>query len=218
MNKCKKCNVYVDAPGNICPLCKSVLEKDNTNSTYPVIKNKLSKDFVRKVLLFIVACISLVVLVLNQLLTPNIRWAGFVVAAMVSTYLVFRSIMTGRNNVLRLMFTLDFLVIILAIFWDYYTGYRGWSLNYVLPTLCISYGMFLIVLRIVSYFAFRENSTYIYINVFLEFLPLVLLYMGKVTFVPLAVISGILGIANLLILLVFDGSKFKSDLEKKLHI
>jgi hypothetical protein len=216
--RCKKCDIDINTISNNCPLCGSSLIGEKERSVYPHIKSKLTSNFVRKLVLFIVLIISITVLIINVVLTPKIKWGSFVVAALISSYLIFRSIMNGRKKVLKLLFTLNFLIICLAIFWDYYTGYRGWSLNFVLPSLCISYGIFLIVLRFVSYFAFRENSYSVYLNVLLEFVPIILLYYGKITFKPLAIISLIFGIANLLILIIFDGSRFKDDLEKKLHI
>ena len=217
MVKCKKCGVLIDSPGKICPLCKSTIEQEIDNS-YPVITKKIKKSFVRKLVLFIVLVISLISILINYELTPKYRWSGFVVLGLASTYLVFRSIMDGRKSVLKLLFTLNFLIIILAIVWDYYTGYRGWSVNFVFPSMCISYGLFLIILRIVSYFAFKESSDYIYLNVLLELTPLLLLHFGIISFKPLALVSGIFGIINLFILIFFDWARLKSDLIKKLHI
>lgn len=217
MTKCKKCNVFVDTPNDFCPLCDSKIDACQ-NSTYPVIEHKSTWNFVKRLLLFIVVSTSIIVLLLNYTLTPNIRWAPFVVAGILSMCLVFLRIIRGRKRVLGLMFSLCFLIITLTIFWDYFVGYRGWSVNYVFPSICICYGIFLIILRIVSYFAFRANSTYIYLNILLEFVPLILFYKELVTFKPLAIISAVLGIVNLLILLVFDTSRLKEDLAKNLHI
>ena len=217
MSKCKKCSVIIDAPTNICPLCQSEITM-NKDATYPVVKTILNSNLVRKVVLFLVVVISIIALLLNYSITPEYHWSYFVALALASTYVIFREIMNGRKKILKLMFTLNFTVIILALLWDYFTGYRGWSLSYVLPSLCISYGIFLIFLRIVSYFAFRENSTYIYLNVLLEFVPLILYYYDVIAYKPLALISAILGVVNILILIIFDGSKFKTDLEKNFHI
>lgn len=217
MTKCKKCDIELDTLGSSCPLCGTKITK-NADSTYPEIKSKLTSSFVKKLLRFIVIFVSLAVLLINKMLTPNIKWSGFVIAGLISMYIIFRGIMRGRKRMLTMAFYMCFLIILITIFWDYYIGYRGWSLNYVLPSICISYGIFLIVLRFVSYFAFRENSNYIYLNVLLEFVPLVLYYTGYVTFKPLSLISAILGIVNLLILVLFDTTKFKNDLEKNLHI
>lgn len=217
MSKCKKCNIEIDVPSNICPLCKSEIDY-NEEATYPIIKKGLGLQFVRRLVLFILLLIGISVVLINYLIVPKYSWSLFVVLALISTYVIFRSILDGRKKVLRLMFSLNFIVIILSLLWDYFTGAHMWSLNYVLPCLCISYGIFLIVLRFVSYFAFRENSTYIYLNILLEFVPLILLHYEIVRFKPLAVISAIFGLVNLLILIIFDGSKFKDDLIKNFHI
>ena len=70
----------------------------------------------------------------------------------------------------------------------------------------------------VKYFAFRENTSYIYLNVCIEFIPMILVVLDKISFPLLAMISCIMGIINILILLIFDGSNFKEDIRKKLHV
>ncbi len=217
MIKCDKCNVEVDAPISTCPLCGSKIPK-NPNSTYPIIKNSNTWKFVKRLLFLIICSLSVLIVFLNYTLTPNIKWGIFTVAGLFSMYVIFLGIVNGRKRILSMMFYLCFIILLITVFWDYLVGYRGWSLNYVLPSLSICYGIFLIILRFVSYLAFTQNSTYIYLHVLLEFLPLVLYYTGVVTFKPLAIISAIFGITNLSILVIFDTSNFKNDLARKLHI
>lgn len=217
MIKCKKCDVIVNTLSENCPLCGSKIPH-NEDNIYPITKRIITSNFLRKILIFNVLFISMIVLLINYTVTPGINWCGFVIAGLISFFIIFNGIMMGRKKVLRLMFTMSFILILITIFWDYYTGYRGWSINYVFPSLLICYGVFLIVLRFVSYFAFRANSSLIYLHVLLEFVPFILLQKGIITFKPLSIICACLGILNLLILLLFDYSRLKLDLEKKLHI
>ena len=76
----------------------------------------------------------------------------------------------------------------------------------------------MIILRLVRYYAFQENSSYIYLNICLEFVPLILVNFGYAKLNVLVYWAGLFGIINLLLLLIFDGSKFKDDIVKKLHI
>ena len=76
----------------------------------------------------------------------------------------------------------------------------------------------MIILRLVRYYAFRENSSYIYLNICLEYLPAILLSLGYATPNVLIYLSGLFGVLNILLLIVFDGSSFKDDILKKLHI
>ena len=217
MSKCVKCKVSLDIINNRCPLCNSEVKK-TSNSTYPKIKQKVTNVLFRKIMLLIAITACILVSLINFILTPNIKWSIFVVLQIILMYYVFYHILNGRKKVIRLLFALNIIVCLLSMFWDYYTGFRGWSVNYVFPSLCITYGIFMLILRFVNYFAFRKNSSYIYLNVCLEFLPVLLLNLDKISVSILAYISAVLGIVNLVILIVFDGSSFKSDIERKFHI
>ena len=55
-------------------------------------------------------------------------------------------------------------------------------------------------------------------SVALKFLPAILVYFNYAKPNVLIYLSMIFGILNLLMLLAFDGSSFKDDIVKKLHI
>lgn len=219
MKKCTKCNVNLDIISNTCPLCNSEIKSDKEfDSSYPIIKTVVSKSLFRKVLFFLTCIISLVAIGLNYFLTPSIKWSIFVVLQIFTSYYIFYNILSGRKRVIKLLFVLNLFVSALSIFWDIYTGFHGWSINYVIPSLCITYGIFMLILRLVNYYAFRENSSYIYLNICLEFVPLLMVSLEKANLNILVYLSSFFGVLHLLILLIFDGSSFKDDIVKKLHI
>ena len=218
MKQCKKCNISLDINANNCPLCNSVINYNkNFKGSYPIINNIINKHLFRRIIFFMACIISLTVLFLNYILTPDIKWSLFVVLQIFLSYYVFYNILNGRKKVIKLLLILNIIVCILSVFWDFYTGFHSWSTNYVLPSLCISYGVFMLILRFVDYFAFRENSSYIYLNICLEFAPLILVYLNYAKLNVLVQLSSIFGILNLLILIIFDGSDFKEDIFKKMH-
>ena len=217
MAKCTKCNIELNTISDVCPLCNSEI-KNKDNSIYPVIKNNLNKSSLMKIIFFINCLICVSILLINYFCTPGVKWSIFVVIQLIVTYWVFRKVLRGRNKILRMLFMLNFIICAVSLFWDYYVGFSGWSINYVLPSLCISYGIFMLILRFVKYFAFKENSSFIYLNVCIEFVPLILVFYDKITFPLLAIISAVMGVLNLLVLMIFDGSNFKEDIRKKLHM
>ena len=133
-------------------------------------------------------------------------------------YMLFFKILNGRNRVLRMLFVFNILVCLISIFWDVYIGFDGWSLDYVLPSLCITYGIFVLLLRFINYFAFRQNNTYIYFNICLGFVPLILLFLDIVKVDLLADLSAIIAFINLIILIIFDWSDLKNFISKKFHL
>jgi len=218
MKQCKKCHINLDTFANQCPLCNSAIESSpDFQSSYPMINDIINKSLFRKIVFFLASLISLSVIALNYFLTPNIRWSFFAVLQIFLSYYVFYNILNGQRKVIKFLLALSFVITFLSIFWDIYTGFHGWSTNYVLPSLCISYGTFMLILRFVDYFAFRENSSYIYLNICLEFVPLILVSLNYAKLNTLIYLAGFFGIINLLILIVFDGSDLKEDILKKMH-
>jgi len=217
MSKCLKCDVYVNSVTNRCPLCDSIID-ETTDNIYPKKVKGLKYGFIRKISLLITILCSLCVLLLNFYLTPNYRWSIFVIAQLFIFYILFFKILNGRNRVLRMLFIFNILVCSLSIFWDIYIGFNGWSLNYVLPSLCITYGIFVLLLRFINYFAFRQNSSYIYFNICLGFVPILLLSIDVVKISILADLSAVIAFINLIILIIFDWSDLKNFISKKFHL
>ena len=219
MLKCEKCNVDLDIIDSKCPLCNSVIEVDDKfEASYPVIKPVVSNKTFRKLLFFLACVISILVVILNIAITPNIKWSFFVILQLIAASYIFSKVLSGRIKVIKLLLILNLLVCGLSVFWDWYTGFHGWSTNYVIPALCITYGVFMIVLRLVRYYAFKENSSYIYLNICLEFVPPILVMTGYAVPNVLVYLCGLFGVFNILLLVIFDGSTFKDDIVKKLHI
>lgn len=217
MSKCLKCDVNVNSVTNRCPLCDSIIDDTNDN-IYPRKIKGLKYRFVRKISLFITLMCSLCILLLNYYLTPDYRWSLFVVVQLFIFYILFFKILDGKNRVLRMLFAFNILVCFISIFWDIYTGFKGWSLNYVFPSLCITYGIFVLLLRFINYFAFRQNNSYIYFNICLGFVPLLLLYLDIVKVDILADLSVVISFINLIILIIFDWSDLKNFIAKKFHL
>lgn len=219
MSKCLKCNVEVNSVTNRCPLCNSELKKwEEDKNIYPKRVRAIQHLFIKKIILFIAIICCVAVLALNYFLTPKLKWSIFVVIQILIICKLLSKILSGRNKILKSMFIVNFLVCGLSIFWDIYIGFIGWSLDYVLPSLCITYGIFALALRIVNYFAFRENSSYIYFNIALGFVPMILLHFGYIKVDVLAYLAGIIAFLNLIILVIFDWTYLKNYIAKKLHI
>ena len=217
MSKCLKCDVNVNSVTNRCPLCDSIID-DTKDNIYPRKIKGLKYRFVRKISLFITLMCSLCVLLLNYYLTPDYRWSLFVVVQLLIFYILFFKILDGKNRVLRMLFAFNILVCFISIFWDIYIGFNGWSLDYVFPSLCITYGIFVLLLRFINYFAFRQNTSYIYFNICLGFVPLLLLYLDIVKVDILADLSVVIAFINLIILIIFDWSDLKNFIAKKFHL
>lgn len=217
MKKCNKCKIKINTASNSCPLCKSEITGKDI-SEFPKVKTIITNTLLRKILLLIVCLISITVAIINHILTPNIKWSIFVILQLFFSFYVFYNILSGKRKIIKVLLFSSIFISILSIFWDIYTGLHGWSINYVVPAICITYGLFLIILRIVNFIAFTKNTSYIYLNILLEFIPVILCYFGIADENILIYLSSFFAISNLLLLLIFDWAILKNDLIKKMHI
>ena len=90
MLKCEKCNIDLDVIDNKCPLCNSIIDdSDNFDSSYPVLKPIVSNKLFKKLLFFVACIISVIVVILNIALTPNIKWSFFVILQLIISSFIF---------------------------------------------------------------------------------------------------------------------------------
>lgn len=217
MKKCNKCKIKISTTSTTCPLCKSQIT-GKAISEFPKIKNIITNNLLRKILLLIVCIISISVAIINYILTPNIKWSLFVIIQLLFGFYIFYNILSGKRKTIKVLLFSSIFISLISIFWDIYTNLHGWSFNYVIPAICITYGLFLIILRIVNFLAFTKNTSYIYLNILLEFIPLILCYFKFANQNILIYLSAFFGFSNLLLLIIFDWAILKNDLIKKMHI
>ena len=128
-----------------------------------------------------------------------------------------------RYNGPRQVFSLLLLVSGLLIFTDWYNGYTGYSLDIVIPILC----SVTLVCNFIFAFCrsrFTQNAlVYMLLNIGIGVLPYLLLLFrvgtGRIDAHSIPwVICLIISSVTCLGLIIFQGRKLRSELEKRLHM
>lgn len=149
---------------------------------------------------------------------PN-RWTLFAAAGVASMWLATAIGMKKRHNLLKNAFWQLVFVTAGCILWDIFTGWYGWSVDFVLPTLSVSVLISMFIISIVQKHTAREYMWY-----FVEtagygiILPLILSLTGVVTVTLPSEIS--VGFCFLFLagLIIFKGKEFKEEMHKKFHL
>lgn len=160
MGKCCHCNIEILDETEYCPLCHAVLETtDELENMYPNVRLRMRRLlFVSRLYLFC-AILALVVLVgLNIALPSNIWWCVIPGLALLYGYIVLRYAILGKAGHKTKIFILALIAVCSAIAVDFATGYRGWSLDYVLPA-----GILLVDLIIAVYMICNRRNWQSYI-------------------------------------------------------
>jgi len=213
--------VYVlgSAPG--CPLCQNPLpgEGAGEEDVYPNL------PFVKKPhqLLFRLLVLGTVVVavlcVAAFLCLPVFRVAALaVLAGLASGWLAVGLTVKRRGKPLKAVFWQVCVLSVLALAWDFGTGWRGWSLDFVLPILYICAMAVMAVVALVLRLGPADYLLYLVMNILLGFVPLVLLLVGALGTPYPAVVCAAVSVVFLAALILFRGPALKGELLRRLHL
>lgn len=135
MAKCKNCQIEVLDVTEVCPLCRSILEQtEPLEDMYPNVRVRVKgMKLASRIYLFAAAVLFAVLLQVDALDGGPVWWSLLVGLALLSVYLILRYAIMGQSGYRAKVIVLTALGVLLAVAADFTTGYRGWSVDYVLP-------------------------------------------------------------------------------------
>jgi len=139
-------------------------------------------------------------------------WLG--VTAM---WLVVLMAVRKRRNVAKGTVYLVILVGLVCVYWDYLTGWPGWSLTYAVPIVCAASIVALQIAVRVMRIEVGEHILYSALTVLLGLTPIVFLALDWVATPLPSVICAILAIFGL-VLLVTHAAAMRHELAKRLNL
>ena len=194
MLRCPSCGVTVAGNKTSCPLCGGPLTgtPDPDSEIFPRIpKPRFTNQFILRLL-------------------GLIALAGLWAAAAIGISL--------RRDLMKNIAWQMLLIPTLSILWDWGTGWRGWSIDYVLP--CVS-GAALITMCLLARLLrlpLPSFASRLLLACLLGLVPAVLLACGALRVVIPSLICSALSIVALCALALFFGPMLRAELHRRLHL
>lgn len=219
MQTCKKCKIKVKSSDTICPLCQNVLAGKKSENSFPYIPTIYKKYFTFFRILLLVSVIICSICIAIDVLLPNIpHFSIFVVAAFVCLLVVLKIALAKRNNVYKSILWQMILLGVIVVLWDYFTGWLGWSITYVIPILCIIGSINMVIISIVMHSYLDEELIYFICIALIGFIPFIFLIANITTNEIPSIICILLNIICFFGLLIFKWKDVKEELQRRLHI
>ena len=135
MAKCKTCNIEILDETEVCPLCQSILEPtDELENMYPNVRVRMRRlKLFSRIYLFLAICAEVILLGINLLTESRIWWSAITALVFFYFYLLLRYAILGSSGYRSKVIVLTAIFILSAVTADFVIGYRGWSIDYVLP-------------------------------------------------------------------------------------
>lgn len=221
MKYCSKCNVSVTGEGVKCPLCQHALSDDGIESpeVFPRIETIThTHGLLLRCLLFGLISVSIIAIMLDLMFPDKKFWAGFVVAGAACVWISVRTAIISRGNIMKKLLNLSILVSLLAVIWDFATGWHRWSIDYVLPCTFLTVMLAITVISRITKMPTEQYLIYLIFLLLFGLIPAVFLIAG---WNHVALPSFLCITCSLLLFsahLVFDWPKMEGELRRRLHL
>ncbi len=220
MSRCKQCNVEILDETERCPLCHSVLEKTvEVENMYPNVRTMTRRlALLSRIYLFVAILVEALLIDLNVLSDSEMFWSAIPGLAMLYGYLVLRYAILGKSGYKGKIIVLTLIAILMVVAIDFVVGYRGWSVNYALPSAILLVDAGILILMCIN----RRNwQSYMMWQIFMilcSVVPLVLYAVGIVTAPILALLAFAFSAALFLGTLIIGDRRARTELRRRFHV
>ncbi|MCL1916713.1 MAG: DUF6320 domain-containing protein [Peptococcaceae bacterium] len=221
MKVCEKCAVSVSGNPEKCPLCQSPLTGENQNSyeTFPFIplaRHKHSLLF--RLLQLASAAVVIAALTVNGMLPQGGFWSLFVLAGVACAWLSLTIAIRKRHNILKNLAYQVTVIGILSILWDVFTGWHGWSVDFVIPIVFVSAMIVTAILARILTMPVGAYMIYNFLLMLYGIIPAFFVLSGLSTIILPSLLCVACSLFSLAALLIFEGRNMAEELKRRLHL
>ena len=167
---------------------------------------------------FLCIVVAVVCGMLNYLTLETLNWFWFAAAGCFCGWLVVFVTYAKRRNILKNEAWQLLIITVLCILWDHFTGWRGWSLDFVFPFGSLAVLGSVPVIARVNHLESEEYLYYFMQAAMIGCVPLILLWTGLVHYkIPSVVCVGI-SFLVLAGLFIFQKKNMTREFHKKLRM
>lgn len=219
MRRCPDCAVDVEGNWSTCPLCGTATVGEVVPGPLADAPLRYSqRRLLRALFLTSLALIGLSFLA-QPLFSPGVPgvlrsvWLG-----LVAMWLVVLMAVRKRRNPAKSTVYLVVLVGLVSVYWDYLAGWGAWSVTYVVPILCGSSVLAVLIIVRLMRIEVGEHIVYTGLTVLLGLVPLLLLALGLVTTALPSLLCGGLSVLAMLLIRLLRGRDVDHEVAKRLHL
>lgn len=221
MKYCRHCKVYIREERNRCTLCENILEeelKGESEDVFPEILPFYESHLALKIMIFISIVAVVVSFGINTIFPNNINWPIVFMFAVISIWVGLIIIVKKKYHIPKKIVWQVIIISVLAIFWDYKIGWRGWSLDYVIPIACVSAMIIMYVTAKIMNLSIGEYITYALLDGIFGIIPVLFIIFDLIKVVYPSIISIGFSIISLSAIFIFQGEEIKAEINKRMHI
>ena len=184
---------------------------------YPQKNNAKKADYIINIAVIISVFLGIVLVIINNIATPQIRWARYCNAGIIYVWAMVIYALNRNINTASQLFFQMIAFSALCIYIDVTTGFKAWSINLAIPLIVIITNITMLILSLTSNNYIRYAFFQLLI-VITSLVPIFLVYENMINDKTLSIIATSISGVNLIISLLFHFKDIKSELSRRFHL
>ena len=195
-------------------------ELKNEFPAYGEKQKLVKKENQRVVQTFSFLCLSVAVIcgMINFMTAGTLNWFWFAGAGCACAWLVVMVAYFKRRNILKNEMWQLLIISVIAILWDHFIGWMGWSVDFVLPFGALAVQFSIPVIAKVNRLEREEYLFYLVQAGIAGVIPMILVWTGIVKFVYPSVVCAGISFLTLAALFIFCQKDTLREFHKKLRM
>jgi len=221
MQSCDNCKVSLKGNQKICPLCGSILQEseEDQEEVFPHIPTIYQEfNLMIRTMILISISVTIISFAVNAIFTKESRWSLIVAASLLCMWISLYFIIRKKNNIPKTIVWQVALIGILSILWDKSMGWLGWSIDFVIPSVCVGAMIVMAIAAKILKIGVRDLIIYLLVDAIFGFVPIIFLIFGWIHIGFPSIICLATSAISLSALILYEGDNMKAEINKRVHI
>lgn len=221
MKQCTNCHAKVKGDWDVCPLCHHPFiepKPQDKQPSFPDIPLRFNREKVTKLLTLVSVFVIIAYFIIRWFWTFQIFGLDYVLFGIMSMWMAVLIIIRKRRNITKGIVYLILFLSAISLYFDYSSGWSGWSITYSIPIICTSalIAMFLSiqVVRLDT----EDYVLYLQAAALLGFIPLIFLWLDWTTYSLPSWVSFITSTVMFWSVVILHGKKILKALRKRVDL
>lgn len=220
MQYCEHCKVHLRGNRRKCPLCQNSLMKNGNDSeeVFPEIPVTYQNNIIIRMLIFLSISITVVSFAINAMFPTKVNWSMLVISGIICMWISLGVVIKKRNNIPKSIVWQVAIISVLAVIWDWRTGWKRWSIDFVIPIACVVAMIVMYVTAKIMHLSVRNYLIYLLMDGIFGIIPIAFFLLGILRYRYPSIICATLSIISLSAIIIFEGENIKEELDKRMHL
>jgi len=221
MRYCSHCKVRIRGNKEFCPLCGNSLPAGDGSAqkeVYPEIPPFYERHVAVRIMAFISIAAVVTSFAVYMIFPASVNWPLLAVFGILSMWLSLVVVIRKRHNMPKTIMWQVTVASALSVFWDWETGWKGWSLEYFIPIACVTAMLVMYVTAKIMKLSVRDYIAYALLNGLFGIVPILFILLDWIEVYHASIVCIALSIIFISAIFIFQGENIKEELNKRMHI